>query len=321
MSDGIAAERGQKVCVLCGADCAGQPRIKDPRGRYYHKACHEQAARERAMPSSAPVDLYAAAAVTSAAAAPPAFDDGPSFLDDILPSTPSHAAAAAGVCPNCGGGFAPSAVVCTSCGFDTRRGTAAHTRTLKAKKLPRAAGARPSHRGGGGFFSSSIGVFASMVFVGAAFSIVAVAGSGIGLLMASVALLVLALAVLAALLWTVIEAFSEGQTGWGVVNLIGLFVTAIPNLIYVFVNDVDPRLRGLLPGALLGYAMLIVTILFGVVLPEAMQMAEDEALGRQVLDRPFDGQFNGGSAGEAPNGSAPAFGAPAGSPGGQNFGP
>ena len=37
-----------KVCVICGEDCSGRPRIKDSNGRYYHKSCHEEALRRKA---------------------------------------------------------------------------------------------------------------------------------------------------------------------------------------------------------------------------------------------------------------------------------
>lgn len=36
-----------KVCVICGEDCSGRPRIKDSNGRYYHKSCHEEALRRK----------------------------------------------------------------------------------------------------------------------------------------------------------------------------------------------------------------------------------------------------------------------------------
>ncbi len=31
-----------KICVICGEDCSGRPRIKDPKGHYYCKSCHEK---------------------------------------------------------------------------------------------------------------------------------------------------------------------------------------------------------------------------------------------------------------------------------------
>ncbi len=31
-----------KICVVCSANCAGRPRVKDPKGRYYCRACYEE---------------------------------------------------------------------------------------------------------------------------------------------------------------------------------------------------------------------------------------------------------------------------------------
>ena len=37
-----------KPCGICGQDCAGRPRIKDPKGRYFHEHCYEQARETQA---------------------------------------------------------------------------------------------------------------------------------------------------------------------------------------------------------------------------------------------------------------------------------
>lgn len=67
-----------KICGICGEDCAGQPRIKDPKGRYYHKACYERVMAERAAAASAPADRGLVEFDLD-----PVGDDGPSFLDDF----------------------------------------------------------------------------------------------------------------------------------------------------------------------------------------------------------------------------------------------
>lgn len=36
-----------KICALCGDDCSGKPRVKDKKGNYYCKSCHEAAAAKR----------------------------------------------------------------------------------------------------------------------------------------------------------------------------------------------------------------------------------------------------------------------------------
>lgn len=42
-----------KICVICGEDCSGRPRIKDSKGRYYCKSCHEEALRRKQAPAEA----------------------------------------------------------------------------------------------------------------------------------------------------------------------------------------------------------------------------------------------------------------------------
>ena len=46
-------DESEKICAICGRDCSGQPRIKDPKGRYFHKSCYEQALEERKMRQAA----------------------------------------------------------------------------------------------------------------------------------------------------------------------------------------------------------------------------------------------------------------------------
>jgi hypothetical protein len=43
----MATGQPAKLCVFCGADCAGRPRTKDAQGRYYHKECYEKVMKER----------------------------------------------------------------------------------------------------------------------------------------------------------------------------------------------------------------------------------------------------------------------------------
>lgn len=46
---------GGKKCVICGVDCAGRPRVKDPRGRYFCRPCYDSRA-------SSPDDAFAGGA-------------------------------------------------------------------------------------------------------------------------------------------------------------------------------------------------------------------------------------------------------------------
>lgn len=42
------ASTNEKICGICGRDCSNDPRTKDPKGRYFHRSCYEEAARRQA---------------------------------------------------------------------------------------------------------------------------------------------------------------------------------------------------------------------------------------------------------------------------------
>lgn len=114
----------EKICVICGEDCSGRPRTKDPRGRYYCNTCYEAA---RAGTHST--------AATSGAADPPGDvfglenDDDMAFdmLDEIAPG--GAAAAQAAPCPECGSAIPVDGVICTTCGYNTQTGQSLQVKT------------------------------------------------------------------------------------------------------------------------------------------------------------------------------------------------
>lgn len=86
----------EKTCVLCGENCSRKPRVKDDRGRYYCKTCHQAALARQAkaaQPSHGTVRQSAPAGAMEedevaiddpperreSASAPPAPD---AFIDD-----------------------------------------------------------------------------------------------------------------------------------------------------------------------------------------------------------------------------------------------
>lgn len=119
-----------KVCVVCNADCAGKPRVKDPKGRYYCKPCYDRKAAERA---GAPMlDL-------GSPAPPPPVEPAPDDeLADIfgMAAEASVAPPIALSCPKCHAGMDAGAVFCVQCGHDLRSGHAAKTRVQRAPKGP-----------------------------------------------------------------------------------------------------------------------------------------------------------------------------------------
>ncbi len=85
----VAGQPG-KICVICGEDCSGRPRIKDPKGRYYCRKCHESAAENGRTP---------AGRTQSAEPVPGAV-----------------------ICPSCESALPAGAKVCVACGINVDTG-------------------------------------------------------------------------------------------------------------------------------------------------------------------------------------------------------
>ncbi len=103
------AESSSKICFFCGDSCAGQPRGKDPNGRYYHKACLDSARPAEDEPAH----------VT--AAEPDLADEADvDMLSEIFASEPEPSGQP---CPQCGTALVPGAVICTNCGYNTQSGS------------------------------------------------------------------------------------------------------------------------------------------------------------------------------------------------------
>ncbi|USN98279.1 MAG: hypothetical protein H6810_08830 [Phycisphaeraceae bacterium] len=99
---------GSKVCVICGQDCSGKPRIKDAYGHYACKACVE--AKEGHAHHAAPAEPE------------PAADDGFGLGDFYEEPQTMEAPVATMMCPGCGSPVEAEAVVCTRCGINVKTG-------------------------------------------------------------------------------------------------------------------------------------------------------------------------------------------------------
>lgn len=105
-----------KVCIHCGKDCSHVPRVRDPQGRYACRACLDALAAGGAQPGAhAGAEPLPAALVDQVLASPIA------IADPVESPAPRRA------CPACAHSLAPDAVVCTQCGYDTRKGFQAGT--------------------------------------------------------------------------------------------------------------------------------------------------------------------------------------------------
>lgn len=96
--------------MICGQDCSNRPRIKDPKGRYYCKSCHEQASRRQQVADAAPP--------------PDESELHPYVLAglDEPPSSPAEPAGVAVTCPACGRSLPEGTHVCVTCGINIDTG-------------------------------------------------------------------------------------------------------------------------------------------------------------------------------------------------------
>lgn len=217
---------GEKLCVICGKDCAGQPRAKNKHGAYAHETClAEQRERKRLaqeLDETPPMGEQAPSAPPLSARVSPDDSDVRADLiefDDIggeseLPSTP---------CPQCGAMMGGGTVLCLACGFNTASGVAVGTTISKARasqiKIQKA--------------QKSVRVDGVIVFAGASllvFVILAHLGrTSLGMFGAFMGLFVLYY--FAARIGGIVVAFREESNGWG---LVGILAHVIPPLDIAF---------------------------------------------------------------------------------------
>jgi len=139
----------QKTCVVCGADCADRPRVKDPKGRYYCKPCYEQLSeqkRQSAPTPPAPGDMPLQADAIDAD------DERSALFSEIADTAPSTGK----TCPQCGAELDQQAVLCVRCGYNFQSGEALQMQVQKAK----------SARSGGAVWPIVIGVICLVIGIG-----------------------------------------------------------------------------------------------------------------------------------------------------------
>lgn len=181
----------EKQCVLCGESCVGQPRIKNEKGQYAHRACAEAQQKNKQHPEPAPDPELAALGFD---------DDGFGDMSDLLPDTPieHEQPAMRSACPSCGTALAQGNVVCMNCGYNTQSGKAIKTKA-KDQAAPNAGGAMVA---GAASKAGGLTLLTIMPIVGAS-----VAGA------------------IGAAIWAAIAYFAHLEIGWvaiGVGALVGL---------------------------------------------------------------------------------------------------
>jgi hypothetical protein len=111
---------GEKNCRICGQDCAGQPRIKDPNGCYYHETCYEQAKQRIAQREAQAAEPD----VLDLLETPPMPEASPLIDEDepIIELADEVSGAAFIACPGCQKVLPAASVVCTDCGYNRTTG-------------------------------------------------------------------------------------------------------------------------------------------------------------------------------------------------------
>jgi len=188
----------EKICIVCGEDCAGRPRLKDSKGQYACQACVEAKKRRRKEPMPAGAAVQNEAPVASG-------DIGFSMDDYIGDVRPADA----NPCPKCGMGRSDGAVVCMQCGFDSALGRVMSTKVSKEKvKRTR----RTPRMSGGTVY---VIVALSMLVLLPAIALTSPEGAG-------VAVVVSVLWVLLAYIYMVGAAFRDGDRFWGLLGVLVL---------------------------------------------------------------------------------------------------
>jgi hypothetical protein len=109
------AQATPKICTVCGCDCSRIERFKDPHGQYRCGPCEKS--RRRAAPAAV------GAGVGAASDADGSLPSGEIFaladLAQMEAAATTAAPPAMRCCTNCGHAIG-SAIICTSCGFNTQ---------------------------------------------------------------------------------------------------------------------------------------------------------------------------------------------------------
>lgn len=116
-----------KQCHVCGVDCAGKPRVKDPKGRYYCKPCYDRAKTEKAGAAGFSAEHAARSSQDNPG------DDDHGLLDDLL-AAESQGGASPLACPACDAPMPHGAVICVQCGFNKQTGSAVAPPTVQTAR-------------------------------------------------------------------------------------------------------------------------------------------------------------------------------------------
>lgn len=221
----------ERICAVCKKDCGASERLKDKKGRYFHKACYERAKK-------------AALAKQQGASAAP----------QPRRAAPAPRPAAPASCPNCNAMLQPGAVMCTTCGFNLQTGQLMPMlSSVKFDNTP------PKKSGGGAKISLPSGSLGSLVKNPIVLAACAAGIFGVLFLMgmsnsenAYVYLTAMRLFGFVVGIWVLIDAFREGA-----VHGILCFFCGLYTLYYVYGVSSNQNLK-------IAYTLSIVLFVGGV---------------------------------------------------------
>ncbi len=121
-------QQPEKICAVCGMSCAGQPRTKDVKGRYFHKECHQQALKEIR-------DRKSTRASDETPLLTPQTDDPFAVADEGVIDPPPVVQIRQQTCPDCGNTMSAESVVCVNCGFNFQTGERMLVQELKPSRV------------------------------------------------------------------------------------------------------------------------------------------------------------------------------------------
>lgn len=270
----VSPNGGTKTCAVCRRDCARQPRIKDKKGRYFHRQCFIKAKaklnakKAREARAKEQVVMPSSGSMTT--------------LDDLGGSeiAPAAVPVASPSCPNCGAIMPPDGVLCTNCGYNRQTGeltpqALAAAPTPEPIKPGRSAKLSISGSAATGLFKNPVVIWGGVIGLFLILFLTAKASAGVAALYIGVTFVFC----LAVWIWAIAAAFIEGVVH-GILSLVCDFY----RLYYVLFVNSNTHLK-------IAYALTFLTLILLVfsldslgLLPDSEGLESLEDFGTEDLD-------------------------------------
>lgn len=264
-------ESSNKLCVVCGKDVAGKPRVKDASGRYTCIGeCQEKHVENLKKAASSSKSAGATKSASVPASAVPGSDEG-SMLNDLISQSPMLKA---GKCEQCGSIMPQGGVICTRCGFNTQTGKALKTAVVveKEKKEPKFKPGKYKNPYAGSSGPGFWKIFGVMSVVMSLVSLLVFAGPG-GVL---AAIIILSLGSLIAWVANLIVAFKNDQMIWGILMIVP-FINGIAQFVFNICFNEDENSKAFY------WAVFVGWLAYGALIVVAAQMGFNVDLASPTL--------------------------------------